>query len=1491
MARKDLPSPNAPNFPPRVREELHALMGKLGNPGDRALTLRDAIESGVIATGPGGSLIPGPGAGAAEEPDLTPPPQPGAFTATGAISHFLISQAQPFYTQGHGHNRTVVYGAQWASGPLPVFADAVELDRFAGTVRAVASNPATTWRLWIKWESLDGVLSATPSGGTNGVAVTTGQDVALLLDALAGQITALELASSLSTPIGQIPSISSTAAAALAQANANLAAIGTIQTELAELSGTPDYSAGTTYALDDIVKYSGGLYRALGTTTGNLPTNTAFWQKIGDYASLGDAVSAHAAQLSDHETRITANEGELTAQASDITQLQSDISTTNAAVATKASASALSALDTRVTAAEGVNTSQGAAITNLQNSVTTLNDGLATKADATALTALTTRVTAAEGVNTSQGSSITILSNSLTTVDGLLRINDTRDDNRDPSWYVTNYPRRSVVEFKSRTAIGAPGTQFYGDLRTTVRWLDLSGGPVTQVFSTGDSLQTYSRFSTSGTTWSAWKNDVLDLTTVVETKASASALNALDTRVTAAEGTISSQGSSITLLQNDISTLTTTVGTKASASALSALDTRVTSAEGVNTSQATAITGLQSSVTTLSNGLATKADASALTETNTNVSNLAGTVSAQAGQITAVQSRVARSVNYRIAARGADAGIPAGGMNYGVRAEDGTSVYLGSRSYMLVVLNGSTGAVVSSQFYDVFGNGAIASGRGAAALAADLNALTADRVVVVYTYDEPRANRLTGGLEAAMYRCGASRSVFGAPDSAFRSRSAYILVGIPGIGEGAGIERYAGATDGDPLAYCEYSLQLVNGRPVGMGGNPLNATVQTEISTRATQTGELYAQYTVKTDVGGLVSGYGLASSANNAAPTSAFGVQAGQFFVAPPAVAAATAPTAGLFKGYAWRDTTANVTKYWTGSAWSTSPQALPFVVQAVPQTINGFTVEPGIYADAAFFARLVATRGQIGLLAVDDARIADLSVSKLTAGSIAVGQFAQSTGYVAGSAGWRINGDGTAEFSGVVVRGTIFASQGAIGGWNIGSNYLQSTTYVLGESGTRLNSDGTGQIGGVRITANTVESHNFDSPTEPFGFRLRNNGANEFKGGLIRNGAGKVLLTAVGDAVPPWVTTLQQANDAGISLVSDPDPATNTARIKSLFAGYLTDIDTTDEAVTISAIPPTIATRIDQTQNSTTWADVQGVSWPVEADTYYEFDAFAFANPSTTSGRVWDVGFVFPSGTVASGASLQTFLSGAARGAMLVETNTLDASTRLVFQAAQSVADGPLSVGHTQTIKGLFYTGSTAGVVQVQFRRASGSGSNVLRRGSIFKLRKTNIAPELGTLASPQTIPTTALSATTSTYSTTPGIKLEVLADGTWKLTRNGTTTLTGNWLQGAPVTAGQAQNYDVLFEVSPRVLGGTGPSATVKTSFTAATWTQITSTKKADVWMDVSSVGAAAGTRTCSFTITTKVRNRSSQVVTTIGTTDCALTGTATQAYDFNYGGGGD
>lgn len=211
--RTDLPSVKAPNFEQRVREVLMTYLGRQGNPLDRGLTLRDLIENGIVALKAGYTLRPGAGTlpldpGTAVqpdyEPDLTPPPTPTGFAVNSAISHVFIEHDAPTYQQGHGHLRTRVYGVTYTSGPLPTFDDAIEITQFTGTIHAHPSNPSTTWRLWIKWETNDGVLSPTPAGGTNGLAVTTGQDVQLLLDALTGQIRESQLFADLGSRINLI---------------------------------------------------------------------------------------------------------------------------------------------------------------------------------------------------------------------------------------------------------------------------------------------------------------------------------------------------------------------------------------------------------------------------------------------------------------------------------------------------------------------------------------------------------------------------------------------------------------------------------------------------------------------------------------------------------------------------------------------------------------------------------------------------------------------------------------------------------------------------------------------------------------------------------------------------------------------------------------------------------------------------------------------------------------------------------------------------------------------------------------------------------------------------------------------------------------------------------------------------------------------------------------------------------------------------------------
>jgi hypothetical protein len=258
-------------------------------------------------------------------------------------------------------------------------------------------------------------------------------------------------------------------------------------------------------------------------------------------------------------------------------------------------------------------------------------------------------------------------------------------------------------------------------------------------------------------------------------------------------------------------------------------------------------------------------------------------------------------------------------------------------------------------------------------------------------------------------------------------------------------------------------------------------TVEQALTANAGSITGLSGKYTVKIDNAGHVSGYGLASTANDATPTSEFGVRADKFWIAGAATESATAPSTGLFKGRVWRDTslTPAVTKYWTGSAWSASPQVLPFVVLTTAGTINGVSVPAGVYIDTAFIADATISRAKIADLAVDNAKIADaaiktakiedgaittakigdaeitdakitaLSVDKLEGAALKVGAYIQSTNYASGAsgAGWRINADGTAELQAASIRGTLTAGQ-------IASNSVTLTSVFYDAAGVAYSS-----------------------------------------------------------------------------------------------------------------------------------------------------------------------------------------------------------------------------------------------------------------------------------------------------------------------------------------------------------------------------------------------------------------------------------------------------
>ncbi|HFF0247717.1 phage tail protein (plasmid) [Klebsiella pneumoniae] len=92
---------------------------------------------------------------------------------------------------------------------------------------------------------------------------------------------------------------------------------------------------------------------------------------------------------------------------------------------------------------------------------------------------------------------------------------------------------------------------------------------------------------------------VVDVTDSVETQANSSAITKLDSRVTKTENDITSQGSQVTQLKNDLATTNTNVSKKADAAALTALTNRVTQNEKEIETQSSQTTSLKNSLSTV----------------------------------------------------------------------------------------------------------------------------------------------------------------------------------------------------------------------------------------------------------------------------------------------------------------------------------------------------------------------------------------------------------------------------------------------------------------------------------------------------------------------------------------------------------------------------------------------------------------------------------------------------------------------------------------------------------------------------------------------------------------------------------------------------------------------------------------------------------------------------------------------------------------------------
>lgn len=146
----------------------------------------------------------------------------------------------------------------------------------------------------------------------------------------------------------------------------------------------------------------------------------------------------------------------------------------------------------------------------------------------------------------------------------------------------------------------------------------------------------------------------------------------------------------------------------------------------------------------------------------------------------------------------------------------------------LVVIEGTTGDILYHRTYAIGGEeGQPLPPDDAArrdALVTELNALAPNVVIILYAADHfngggsPWGYIFTQPLVQAIERCGGTSEML----NNFKRCAGYMLLGVPGIGRGRGIELYSGSEDYPTDAAFEYTVRLVNGRPIDIEGMPFS---------------------------------------------------------------------------------------------------------------------------------------------------------------------------------------------------------------------------------------------------------------------------------------------------------------------------------------------------------------------------------------------------------------------------------------------------------------------------------------------------------------------------------------------------------------------------------------------------------------------------------------------------------------------------------------------
>ncbi|WP_194854703.1 TipJ family phage tail tip protein [Klebsiella michiganensis] len=388
-----------------------------------------------------------------------------------------------------------------------------------------------------------------------------------------------------------------------------------------------------------------------------------FITEVTDAKAALDAADANALAIMNLKTTVTQNGEDITSQGSSITKLTNDLAITNGNVNKKADATALQTLQNTVTQQGKEAASQGTALTSLENSLNGLSVGGANLIrHSDTLDGWSSRSPS----ETYQGASVA-WTRLVKGTGGYVQLDEQTLDVTGKTEFIYSFYAKGAYAAQEMTAY------FYNPSNTsrieTNQGYKSSAGDGAAQFTLTTSWQRYwVRWvipATAGTKrliparlqhapsadkevwlcrpkletgnvvtdWTPNNDDI-----AAEIQANAGAVQNLSTRVTTAEGKITSSGTAITRLQNDLALTQADVSKKADTTSLQTVQNSVTQQDKDITAANSAITKLTSDLSTTNANVSKKADASALQTLQNTITQQGETLTTQGSAIVSLEN-------------------------------------------------------------------------------------------------------------------------------------------------------------------------------------------------------------------------------------------------------------------------------------------------------------------------------------------------------------------------------------------------------------------------------------------------------------------------------------------------------------------------------------------------------------------------------------------------------------------------------------------------------------------------------------------------------------------------------------------------------------------------------------------------------------------------------------------------------------------------------------